>query len=97
MQEKFLISPKQKEELFHTELVKHGIPYNKAAKAARILVSNPPDETLSDEEAKLVQETCREWLRQRQRWNNVLQQLTTFNSIQNLNTHRSQEALDKNR
>ena len=50
MQEKFLISPEQKEPLFHTELVKYGIPYHKAAKAAKILVSNPPEETLTDED-----------------------------------------------
>ena len=89
MQEKFLISPKQKEELFHTELVKHGVPYHKAAKAARILVSNPPEDTLTDEETKLVQEACREWLKQRQRLNFVLQQLATSHASLNQDIQRS--------
>jgi len=89
MQEKFLISPEQKEQLFHTELVKYGIPYHKAAKAAKILVSNPPEETLTDEETKLVQEACREWLKQRQRLDFVLQQLTTSNSNPDTDLHYS--------
>jgi len=89
MQEKFLISSKQKEELFHTELVKHGIPYHKAAKAAKILVSNPPEETLTTEEVELVQEACREWLKQRQRLNFVLQQLSTFRANQDSEVQHS--------
>ena len=89
MQEKFLISSKQKEELFHTELVKHGIPYHKAAKAAKILVSNPPEETLMTEEAELVQEACREWLKQRQRLNFVLQQLSAFRANQDSEVQHS--------
>lgn len=89
MQEKFLISSKQKEELFHTELVKHGVPYHKAAKAAKILVSNPPEDALTDEETQLVQEACRVWLKQRRRLNFVLQQLATSHASLNQDIQRS--------
>lgn len=89
MQEKFLISPKQKEELFHTELVKHGVPYHKAAKAAKILASNQPEETLTDEETQLVQEACRVWLKQRQRLNLILRQLAVSNSSPSQNVQHS--------
>ncbi|HEY9750177.1 MAG TPA: hypothetical protein V6C63_15950 [Allocoleopsis sp.] len=89
MQEKFLISSKQKEELFHTELVKHGVPYHKAAKAAKILASNQPEDVLTEEETQLVQEACRVWLKQRQRLNFILQQLATSNSSLSQTLQRS--------
>ena len=88
MQEKFLISPKQKEELFHTELVKHGVCYHQAAKAAKILVSNPPQEALTDEETQLVQEVCRAWLKQRQRLNLIRQQTETFATLPDTDLQR---------
>lgn len=56
-----------KEQLLHTQLVKYGIHHYKAAKVAKIIASGCPDELLTDEEIKLTQEVCQEWLRQRQR------------------------------
>ncbi|MBD1861553.1 MULTISPECIES: hypothetical protein [Trichocoleus] len=83
MQEKLLISPKQKEELFHTELVKHGVPFYKAAKVANILVSAPSDETLTEEEIQLAKDACREWLKQRKRLDLVLRTVETVNLNRN--------------
>ncbi|QSJ20972.1 hypothetical protein JYQ62_26750 [Nostoc sp. UHCC 0702] len=60
-----------KEQLLHTQLVKCGVHYGKAAKVAKIIASGYPDELLTDDEIKLTQEVCREWLRQRQRLNSI--------------------------
>ncbi|MCC5642779.1 hypothetical protein LC607_07440 [Nostoc sp. CHAB 5824] len=55
------------EEFFHTQLVKHGVNYNLAAKAAKILASGKPDELLTVEEKHLATEVCQQWSKQRQR------------------------------
>ena len=55
------------EEFFHTQLVKHGVNYNLAAKAAKILASRKPDELLTAEEKDLATEVCQQWFKQRQR------------------------------
>ncbi|MFB2772504.1 hypothetical protein ACE1AT_24970 [Pelatocladus sp. BLCC-F211] len=59
---------KEKEEFFHTELVKYGVDYHRAAKVAQILASGTPDELLSEKEIQLAEEVCKEWLRQYQRY-----------------------------
>jgi hypothetical protein len=60
-----------KKKLLHTQLVKYGIHYRKAAKAAEILASETPDELLTYEEIQLTQEVCREWLKQRKRLHSI--------------------------
>ncbi|MDZ7958755.1 MAG: hypothetical protein RMY34_12890 [Aulosira sp. DedQUE10] len=57
----------KEQELLHTELVKYGIDYHKAAKAAQILAHKKPDEVLTDEEIQLTKEVCEVWLQQRNR------------------------------
>ncbi|MBW4635124.1 MAG: hypothetical protein KME30_25470 [Iphinoe sp. HA4291-MV1] len=61
------MSVKEKEELLHTELVKYGVQYHKAAEVARILVSGKSDELLTDKEIQLATEACRKWIIQRKR------------------------------
>ncbi|GAA6618340.1 hypothetical protein [Scytonema sp. NUACC26] len=56
-----------KEEFFHTELVKRGVEYHKAAEVARILVSGKSDELLTDKEIQLATQVCRNWIIQRKR------------------------------
>ncbi|MBW4564466.1 MAG: hypothetical protein KME32_25685 [Mojavia pulchra JT2-VF2] len=56
-----------KQELLHTELVKYGVNYQKAAKAAQILADKKADELLTEEEITLTKEVCEAWLKQRQR------------------------------
>lgn len=56
-----LLSKKEREKLFHTQLVKHDIKHDKAAKAAKILASGLPDELLTKKEKQLVIEVCKEW------------------------------------
>ncbi|PMB22870.1 hypothetical protein CEN45_11550 [Fischerella thermalis CCMEE 5198] len=53
---------KEIEEFFHTQLVKYGVDYQKAAQVARILASGKPDELLSEKEIQIAEEVCREWL-----------------------------------
>ncbi|MDZ8185481.1 MAG: hypothetical protein RMX96_11575 [Nostoc sp. ChiSLP02] len=60
MQSNFL-SVEEKEKIFCTELVKYGVKYKKARKAAKILASGLPDELLSAEEILIVKEACKEW------------------------------------
>ncbi|MDZ8223284.1 MULTISPECIES: hypothetical protein [unclassified Nostoc] len=55
------------EDFFHTQLVKHGVNYNLAAQAAKILASGKPDELLTAEEKYLATEVCQQWFKQRQR------------------------------
>ncbi|BAY31306.1 hypothetical protein NIES2107_31650 [Nostoc carneum NIES-2107] len=61
---KFLQKERQ---LLHTELVKYGVDYDKAAKAAQILAEKKPDEVLTQEEIQLTKEVCELWLKQRNR------------------------------
>ncbi|MBH8556233.1 hypothetical protein I8751_28665 [Nostocaceae cyanobacterium CENA357] len=68
MQRKFLTTAAEKEKIFHTQLVKYGVEYEKAAKAAKILASGKPDEQLTDEEIQLVTEVCRDWSVQNKRY-----------------------------
>ncbi|MDF2386848.1 hypothetical protein JMG10_35630 [Nostoc ellipsosporum NOK] len=67
MQSKFFISVKEKEKIFCTELVKHGVKYETAVKAARILASGQPDEVLTADEIKIVKEACENWSFQKKR------------------------------
>ncbi len=63
----------EKERFFHTELVKACVPYHQAAKAARIIASEHPNEQMPEEEIQLVNQVCRQWLEQRQRWKVISQ------------------------
>jgi hypothetical protein len=52
MQHNFLISAEEKEKIFHTELVKYGVEYEQARKAAQILACSQADELLSQQDNK---------------------------------------------
>jgi hypothetical protein len=65
------MSVKEKETLYHLELVKHGVKYDIAAKAANILAFGLDDETLTEEEKQLVKEACKIWIKQHQRLHNI--------------------------
>ncbi|RCJ24815.1 hypothetical protein A6770_03935 [Nostoc minutum NIES-26] len=67
MQSKFFVSVKEKEKIFCTELVKHGVKYETAIKAARILASGQPDELLTVDEIIIVKEACEKWSVQKKR------------------------------
>ncbi|MBD2778068.1 serine/threonine-protein kinase [Iningainema tapete] len=72
------VSFTEKKEIFHTELVKHGVGYQKADQAAWILASGKPDELLTDEEIQLVTEVCQEWSRQHKRLTSILKDYRRF-------------------
>lgn len=67
MQSQFFISVKEKEKIFCTELVKHGVKYETAIKAVKILASGQPDEVLTDDDIKIVKEACEKWFFQKKR------------------------------
>ncbi|BAU06387.1 MULTISPECIES: hypothetical protein [Fischerella] len=62
---------KEIEEFFHTQLVKYGVDYQRAAQVAHILASGKPDELLSEKEIQIAEEVCREWLRQYKRYKHL--------------------------
>ncbi len=59
------MSVEDKVQFFHTELVKVGVDFHQAAKAAEILVSGESDEHLSPEEIEAVKTACAQWLKRR--------------------------------
>lgn len=63
MKGNFFISQEEKERLFHTQLVKYGVKFEKAAKVAKILASGQSEEDLTQEEKQLVTEACKQWLK----------------------------------
>ncbi|BAT55664.1 unknown protein [Nostoc sp. NIES-3756] len=67
MKGNFFISQEEKERLFHTQLVKYGVKFEKAAKVAKILASGESEESWTEEERQLVTETCEEWLKAHKR------------------------------
>jgi hypothetical protein len=60
-------STKEKQLWFHSQLVKHNVEFSKAAKVARILALELADEDLTEDEIKLTQEVCKQWLESRKR------------------------------
>jgi hypothetical protein len=64
-----LSSAPEREKLFHNELVKYGVQYQKAAQVAKILAAQEWDEQMTDAEERLVEEVCQQWLQQRKRLN----------------------------
>ncbi|GAA6614492.1 hypothetical protein [Scytonema sp. NUACC26] len=66
------ISIEEKERLFHTKLVKHGVSYSDAARVAKILASETPDEHLSADDIQLTTEACKIWLQQHKRLMSLL-------------------------
>ncbi|GAB1539532.1 hypothetical protein NUACC21_21990 [Scytonema sp. NUACC21] len=67
MRQRLSISPEEKKELFHTELVKHGVSYYEAARVASILASETPDRLLTPEEIQLTKKVCKIWFMQHKR------------------------------
>lgn len=72
MRQRLFTSVEEKEKLYHTELVKHGVKYELAAQAAKIIVSGKPDEHLTAQELQLVEQVCREWLTRHKSLNSIL-------------------------
>lgn len=68
MSSSFFTPDEEREKIFCTELVKHGVSYEKAVLTAKILVSGKPDELLSLEERKIVKEACEKWFVQKNRY-----------------------------
>ncbi|MBD2533824.1 hypothetical protein H6G97_31450 [Nostoc flagelliforme FACHB-838] len=73
MQHNFSLSKKEKEKIFHTELVKFGVKYDRAAKAAYILASGKSDELLTEQEKRFVIEVCEEWSKNHKRYKELQQ------------------------
>ncbi|MUG97927.1 hypothetical protein F7734_38725 [Scytonema sp. UIC 10036] len=72
MQQVLSLSVEEKERLFHTELVKHGVSYSDAARVAKILASETPDELLTVKDIQLTTEACKIWLKQHRRLASLL-------------------------
>ncbi|WP_445633668.1 CopG family transcriptional regulator [Nostoc sp. DSM 114161] len=68
MRSQFYISVEEKEKIFCTELIRYGVPYEKARKAAQILASGQPDELLTPEEILIVKDACKIWSKQHKRY-----------------------------
>lgn len=62
-----LNSAPEREKLFHNELVRYGVHYQKAAQVAKILAAQEWDEQMTTAEQRLVDEVCQLWLQQRKR------------------------------
>ena len=71
MQQNFLISVEEKEKIFHTELVKYGVGYEQARKAAQILACSQPDELLSQQDRQTVIQACNKWSTGRKRYKRI--------------------------
>ncbi|MEH1940839.1 MAG: hypothetical protein V7L01_11560 [Nostoc sp.] len=71
MQQNFLISVEEKEKIFHTELVKYGVEYEQARKAAQILAYSQPDELLSQQDRQTVTQACNKWSTERKRYKRI--------------------------
>lgn len=82
------LSSEEKQKFFHTEFIKSGVEYHQAAEAARILVSDQPDDHFSDEQIQLVKEACKQWLSYRKRWHTISNALNTIQSVQKSNIRR---------
>jgi hypothetical protein len=65
------MSELEKEKIFHTQLVKYGVKYEQAHKAAQILASQKPDELLTPQERQIITEACNQWSRQRKRYKSL--------------------------
>ncbi|MGV0103485.1 hypothetical protein [Nostoc sp. DSM 114167] len=72
MQQNSLISVEEKEKIFHTELVKYGVEYEQARKAAQILAYSQPDELLSQQDRQIVTQACHKWSTERKRYKRII-------------------------
>ena len=81
MQQKFPLTVEEKQKLFHTQLVKFGVEYEKARKASEILALQKPDEALTQEEIQLTKEVCKKWLAQHKRFKDLMSLLETDPSL----------------
>ncbi|MUG96889.1 hypothetical protein F7734_32925 [Scytonema sp. UIC 10036] len=67
MHKRFYTTLEQEETIYHSELFRYGVDYEKAAIAAKVLASKKPDELLTEEEKQLVTEACKMWLEKHKR------------------------------
>jgi hypothetical protein len=77
---RFSISAEEREQIFYTELIKAGVDFQKAAKAAKVLALDPLDEQLTREDEQLVKDACYQWLAQRKRMNFISQVINKFHT-----------------
>jgi hypothetical protein len=61
------MSVEEQERLYQTELIKAGVDFRQAEKAAKLLAEDLLDEQLTREEHQLIQSVCTQWLAQRKR------------------------------
>ncbi|HEY9295062.1 MAG TPA: hypothetical protein VIQ31_01580 [Phormidium sp.] len=61
------MSIEERKQLFHIELIKVGIDYRQAEKAAELLSESLPNEQLTQAEQQLIQVVCTQWLKYRKR------------------------------
>lgn len=80
MLNKFKVSKQEKERIFHTDLVKYGVKYDKAAKAAKLLASEKPEELWTEEEKQLVTEACSQWLGNHNRYKKLKESILNFHT-----------------
>ncbi|MBD2677845.1 MULTISPECIES: hypothetical protein [Nostoc] len=80
MQQKFALTLEEKQKIFHTQLVKYGVEYEKARKASEILAREKPDEVLTQEEIQLTKEACNHWSAQRKRIKQLMSLLNSDHS-----------------
>lgn len=73
--QRFLMLIEEREWLFHAELIKAGVDFQRAAQTAKILAMRKPDEQLTPEEQQLVKSACAQWLAQRKRMRFISQVL----------------------
>ncbi|MEH2286044.1 hypothetical protein [Nostoc sp.] len=62
MPSNFFTPVEEREKIFRTQLVQCGVSSEKAVIAAKILASGQPNELLSFEEIKIVEDARQKWL-----------------------------------
>lgn len=67
----FYLSNEDKEQIYHTDLVKYGVKSDKAVKIAKILAANKSDKILTEEEKTLFTEACKECLNSYNHYKNL--------------------------
>ncbi|MCC5656237.1 hypothetical protein LC608_04390 [Nostoc sp. XA010] len=67
----FQISVEEKEKIFHTELVKYGVGYEQARKAAQILACSQSDKLLSQQDRQTVIQACNKWSTECKRYKRI--------------------------
>ncbi|MBW4563750.1 MAG: hypothetical protein KME32_21910 [Mojavia pulchra JT2-VF2] len=78
----FLTSIEEKERVYHSELIRHGVNYEEAVQAAKIIASEKPNELLTPEETELVKEVCTAWLLKHKSYKHLNPLLMKFKQVE---------------